>query len=491
MFCARLSRHALRTSALSLTAAGAVALGTLSAGCATSYRTLIDQNAPVEAVRAPDSTPGDDVVFVDIRVFPGDVTTPLEAHDVVVTNGVITAVRPTGEPLPVGHRIVDGAGHTLLPGLVDTHAHVLNPAAAPGASADADPVHNMQAWLYSGVTTVYDLGGFADQTLKLKTDQASGAIAGPTLYRAGMNVTGPMSHPIPLAQSLLPCPLSLAAPAILPQVATPDEARAFVDQMVAADADLIKAIVDDIPTGSPKMQPDTLAALCDAAHQHKLKCFVHTTRAEDAVMAVNAGADVLAHGVVRSALTDAQADAIAKSGADVIYTLAGWQTLVDFRDGQYVPSALMRDMAPDAVLEGFEDTARMKRESETGVFGDLANTTIAGAPHWQANIAKLRARGVTILVGTDAALPGVYPGAAVHEEMAILVAAGMPAAEVLQGATWNAAQALTAEPTFGRIAPGMRGDLLVVHGDPTNNIAASTAIHSVWQGGRAVSRVAR
>jgi imidazolonepropionase-like amidohydrolase len=106
-----------------------------------------------------------------------------------------------------------------------------------------------------------------------------------------------------------------------------------------------------------------------------------------------------------------------------------------------------------------------------------------------ANVLTLREAGVTLLAGTDTGIPGVIPGAGLHEELKALVATGIPASDVLKMATSVPADVLEPGTHRGVIDPGAPADLLLVRGDPTQNIADLDRIVGVWQQGERVDAV--
>jgi imidazolonepropionase-like amidohydrolase len=105
-----------------------------------------------------------------------------------------------------------------------------------------------------------------------------------------------------------------------------------------------------------------------------------------------------------------------------------------------------------------------------------------------ANIRKLAAAGLPFFAGTDSGVPGVFPGASMHAELAGLVAAGFSPAEVLKSATSRPAAFLDPSGSFGRVAPGQRADLLLVRGDPTADIRALDSIEGVYLEGVRLER---
>ncbi len=452
--------------------------------CADSpYRPLIGESKSHETI-----------VIQNVRLFDaidssgssGSITQ--EEMDIIIRDGKIAAIGKTGSLDTQDGFIVDGSGKTLLPGFIDTHVHMIGSGEAPWQSYPIDVEHNLHGWLYSGVTTVFDLGGFPGMTGDWQQSVQTGETLGPNIYRAGYNVTAKGSHPIPIAKELAPFPINLMVASVLPQIKNAEEAKTFVASMMEENVDFIKAVVDDIPSGSPKMNRDTLSALVEESHANGLKILVHISHAEDAVMAAEVGADALTHGVIRDELSVEQAKIIADANVPVIYTLSGWQALALMIEGKYEVSAINYDISPAGLLRGVELESG-KAFAKTPVAADMATQTLKGRQYWRQNIINLRDAGVIFLVGTDSPLPGVYPGGSYHDEMASLVEAGIAPAQILLGATSRAAKWLDKDSEFGTIEVGKQADLVLIDGNPLEDILRTTQIEMVIKSGVIVNRL--
>lgn len=435
----------------------------------------------VSATPAPNA-----MVFHDVSVFTGLETTLQPHRDVVVRDGRIVSVKPTGEAAPEGAQIVDGAGRTLLPGFIDAHTHVVGSGSPPWAMVRTSDAHNLEAYAYAGVTTTYMLGGIAGQMASLEKAMARGEMVGPRLYYTHTPITAPGSHPTVIGKELFPWPLSAVMIQMIPRPRTPAEAEAAVADTVSHDVHFVKAIVDKLPPSAPEMSAEVLKAIVDASHRRKKKVFVHIGTAEDALTAVRAGADVLAHGVYRGALSKEQAEEIARARVPLIFTLAGWVRTDALARGSFKASKMDVATVPASILESLSDDAGRAKVMD-GVFGEFGGALMANAQLWRPNVKALYDAGVVLLVGTDSPLPGVFPGSAFHEEMRLLVEYGVPAGVVLLGATARAADVLGLE--VGRIEAGRPADLVLVKGDPVARIGDAEQVEMVVLRGRVVKRV--
>jgi imidazolonepropionase-like amidohydrolase len=435
----------------------------------------------------PSSASGAPIVIQNTTVFPATGTERLANFDVIVVGDRIAAVQHTGGVLPENARIIDGAGKTLLPGLIDAHVHVNNDGAVPWAPVEVGAEHNLEAWLYSGVTTVYDLGGEGRSLEALRERLERGLLPGPRLFHTGIPITAPGGHPIPLMKALAPWYLRGVLERFIPQAEGPDDGDALVGEQLQNHADYVKLVRDSMPEGTPVLDDATMISLVRAAHARHKKVFVHIGTVDDALVAAQAGADVLAHGVYRGRVDAAQAKSLAASGVVVIPTLAAFHRIADVAHGRLRASNLDVETVPHETFDPMIADGGARLAALPGM-GDMTGQVAASEGEWAANLRALHDAGVPVVPGSDAVLPGVWAGGSLHDELRLLVDAGLSPVDVLLGATSRAAHLFLAEPDFGSIESGKRADLLLVDGDPFTDITATTRIHTVVQAGRLVVR---
>ncbi|GAA4104698.1 amidohydrolase family protein [Actinomadura miaoliensis] len=365
----------------------------------------------------------------DVRLFDG--TRVLERADVLIDGATI--VEPDGRDADV---VVDGIGRTLLPGLIDAHTHTFD-----GDLATA---------LRYGVTTELDMfclpGNLARQR-KLAAERDDVA----DLRSAGVLATAPGGHPTGVMTAMAD-QLPGAPDAVGPfdTISSAAEAEAFVAARVAEGSDYLKIVIDDGSTGwspVPTLGRDTATALVEAARAAGLRSIAHVATAADAAIALDAGVDGLGHVWSDAAPGDPAADRlierIAEQDVFVITTLA------------YIE------------VVGENDPGRAQRAKR-----------VAGALH--------RA-GVPLLAGTDATPFAPGHGDGLHRELELLTGAGLTPLEALTASTSVTADRFGLTDR-GRVAPGLRADLVLVEGDPTRDITATRDIRDVWRCGVRQSR---
>ncbi|WP_188192960.1 amidohydrolase family protein [Nonomuraea sp. SYSU D8015] len=383
------------------------------------------------------------LIFRDVRVFTGDTT--LRSANVAVSGAVILSVGEAPPPPVSGDEVIEGRGRTLLPGLIDAHAHVF-----PG---DLE-----QAALF-GVTTVLDMMADPAQAGSLR------GAAGADFRTAGTAATVPGGYGWYLVD------MGYLPP--FPTLVTPDEADAFVENRFAEGSDYLKILLDDGSTTgmpTPSMAGETAAALAAAAHDRGRLVVAHALTAETACQAVRAGADVLGHVFV-----DRPDPSLAHELGEtaVVPTLAVLGQL-------FGPGTGGKALAADPRVSPYL-TEGSRRMLTMGPFplGEGARHDLATATR---TVAELRDAGVTLLAGSDASNAGTAHGATLHQELALLVAAGLTPREALAAATSAPADRFGLHDR-GRVAPGLRADLLLVDGDPTADIDSTLDIAGVWLAG--------
>jgi len=457
---------------------------TLALGCAH----------PPLVKRTP--TPAAGYLIRDVTVFTGNPDQPLRHHsDVHVLDDRIATVSDERLDLP-GARIIDGSGKTLLPGLIDSHTHITSGMLILWRMLMLPTLDfNLRASLYSGITTIVDMGGYPTPKMERLAEQLeAGRKLGPRLMHAGKGFTGEGCHPIPMlelvADGLAPG-LAGLVPELAVQITAPDD-LAHLDAHLDAGPDFTKVFLDRIPPSAPTMDPAVLAAIVERSHARDKPVMVHVGYNADAQAVLDAGADGLAHVVYKDALDPQLAADLAERGVLVIPTVVVFDNYVKVTAEQsfdHYSELEWQTIPPDRKRA----LARPQPVEMPDEWADAERHAAENRHHMHANVATLHAAGVTLLAGSDAPNLGLSSGGSLHEELEYLVAAGLTPTEALLSATSIPAREwsrLTGTPCdHGTVAEGKRADLLLVRGDPTQNIAATQDIAEVFVGGVRLRRV--
>lgn len=425
-------------------------------------------------------------LFSAVNVFDGEQA--LGPRDVLVRDGLVVSVGEPGtlQPGPQDERI-DGTGRTLLPGLIDSHAHLESSGEAMWDLGLPDLEDIAEAYLYAGVTTIVVMQGGKAQ-FALASSARDGEIEAPRLYLSGPRITAPDGFPINLFRELVPWPFrGMVINPVMRTAADPDEARAEVNTIVDTYApDFMKLTCDALPPGTPKLGPDVLVAAIEQSRARGVRSTAHIGAPEDVMVAAEAGLDLFAHPPSGARFTEAQIARLAELGTPFVSTFRFLSASDELAKDHGTP--LERETVHADTLAAFGE--RPEKFTFPAVPPDLdVAATLAGLmDNVRQNAVALHEAGVPLFAGTDAGSPGVFPGTSLHRELAALVAAGLSPTEALAAATGAPAAFLDPTHGYGRVAPGQVADLLLVTGDPTVDISATAAIVDVFQAGHRLVR---
>lgn len=430
------------------------------------------------------------VLVHDVRVFTGDAV--LEHVDVRFRDGTITDVGPTGAPLPTD-AVVEGAGRTLLPGLIDLHVHLSLGATPPWFLVLPSPEHAAKSMVYGGVTAVLDMAGDPRVMNALRADIARGAWLGPHVVFAGKGLSVPGAYPLDLTRDVYGelAYRSVNGKAFI-GARTLDELLAAVDDNADAGASFVKLFVATIPPGqdppTPRLPEAWVKAAVERAHARGLRVAAHVDTVEDALICARSGVDLLAHGVETSSVSGSDLAALVASGIQFEPTLVNWRRFDELLDATFDPTQTERATQPARALASFSPDALRAHASvlEGSSFQSWADALAAHRADRVANAKAMFDAGVPLRVGSDAGGSiATFPGA-LHEELRLLVDAGIPTLAVLEAATKGNALFLDPDARFGRVSPGFEADLVLVEGDPTVDIRRTEEIVQVYVGGEPV-----
>lgn len=392
-------------------------------------------------------TAGKSVAITNVRIFDGSKVIPNGI--VVITDRTITAAGPK-VAVPPGAEVIDGTGATVLPGFIDSHTHTWGDALVRAA--------------VFGVTTELDMFTDPGFARSMREEQAkTGAPGRADLLSAGYLATAPGGHGTEYGMTV-------------PTLTKPEEAQDWVDARIAEGSDYIKIVSEDAKLYGGEIQTldkATIQALIEAAHRRGKLAVVHIGTLKTAKEALEAGADGLVHIFTDQAPDQEFIDLAVKKRAFVIPTLTVVESTIGVASG--------RSLTEDPRLATYltpEEVQNMRR--------GFPKREISFQNALEA-VRRLAAAGVPILAGSDAPNPGTTHGASIHRELELLVAAGLSPTQALTAATWTPAKTFGLKDR-GQIIQSHRADLVLVKGDPTQDITATRDILKVWKVGQEIAR---
>lgn len=428
------------------------------------------------------------------RIFVGNGPV-IESGGVLIKNGKIEEVYngSTPEPKSVKADVVEAAGKTLLPGLIDVHVHLAAPGgfytSASAIKPDKIMPRALAAYLYSGVTTVKSAGDPLDELLKLRAAIASGERLGAELLLCGPMFTTAGGHGTEYFKSLPDARRKAVEQQTLRLPGTPEEARAQVAQLKKDRVDGIKAILEAGQAGMlfNRMDLQILRAVAGESRKQNLPIVIHTGSARDVADALAAAPDGIEHGSARDRIPDdlfTQMKAHNIAYDPTLTALDGMQSLIA-GSAEPLDRPLVQQVGPPELIRSSKQflassgAAEMQaRMRDFGLTLDQGKQNLLGA--WRA--------GVMLVTGSDSGNPLVLHGPAIHRELQLWVEAGIPIPVALQAATYNAARLLRIDHRTGLIQKGREANLLLVDGNPLKDIKQTESIQRVIFKGERIDR---
>lgn len=402
-----------------------------------------------------------DLLLRDTHLIDGTGSAPREHVDVLIADGLIATVAPTGQ-LPTGERlrVIEGRGRTLLPGFLDCHVHV---STLPGKDAMAEvmapesllvlrSVPHLSATLDAGVTTVRDLAG-ADSGYRSAVDQH--LVRGPRLLIAIriLSITG--GHGDWRTVEGLALDTGPGAGAIAD---SPAEFVRAVREVLRQGADWVKVAATggmgspgSHPESGGLSEPELRAVVAEAERHGGVGVAAHAQGAAGIAAAVRSGVRSIEHGYQ---IDDPTIDLMGERGTWLVPTL----------------STLTRPLS-----DGLAPWVAVKRRTMKEQASERLHAALSA--------------GVPVALGTDA---GIAPHGTNLTELGLLVDHGLSPMAALVAGTSGAARMLGLDDQVGSIVPGMRADLVLTDVDPVTEITALAdpdRITLVVQDGRVVKEL--
>lgn len=408
---------------------------------------------------------------------------PVERASILVENGRISRIAKEKMQALPHSTVIDATGKTILPGLIDMHAHLLSGGfdtiSEKSITYDATNEQKvLKQMLYWGVTAVYNPVQPLEVGLQRRTQAAEQLFPSPRLFISGPGFTASGGW----------------AGTFEPTARVEPKDAKEVEQKLAlledAKVDIVKVFYEDMScafvTPLPKLAQPLLEAIIREAHRRNMKVMAHVYDNEGHKDAMRAGADIMAHSAVTASVDNEYIELAKKNNTLYLATLSIYHDTFDEKAirgfiaqdfvQQTVPKKTLDTLAENGPLDDFERTIH-----QTYIQKQL--------PTIRDNLRRVFEAGVAIGVGPDTGVMGAFPGLSVHREMELMVQSGIAPAYVLVAATKTAARYLGQEH-LGTIEKGKIADLVIVKGNPLDDIRNTRRIDTVIKDGGIVNREA-
>jgi len=422
------------------------------------------------------------ILLQNIRIIDGMGNPPKENQDIFISDGKIQAFGPAGTLKTLtGVKNIDGKGLTALPGLIDAHIHVQGGwrGGNDNGPRPATLKWDLLALLYNGITQVYDVGNIPDRAADARDIVAAGGWMGPDIKIAGTYFeTAPVGAVG--SNTLLPVPDAGYIGSQLDVMK-----NIYGVEMVKAHSGINSQVLRVLVKEAHKRD---MRVICDLWHnngnpwiarQTHLDGYAHNTfmavspTPEAAKILAQEGTFVIATSVVMDAFAGTR---FKKEGLDYI------------KD-----NSLILNVQPPHYIEahnngGLKATLDRHAAIMEAITGDVAPADVMReqAVQWTRILVD---NGVLVGLGTDSAYPTVWFGESLHREMEIWVnESGISPLRTLQAVTYDNARILKLDNRTGSIQTGLEGDLLIVEGNPAQNISDTRNIKYVISNGKLVDR---
>jgi len=444
------------------------------------------------AIDSPAGTPAPPRALTGATLIDGRGGPPVAGANVILRDGKIDCAGSAAQcPVPEGVDVTDVHGLWIAPGLIDAHVHFSQTGWADGrpdsidvrgthpydqveADLKANPERYGRSYVCSGVTAVFDVGGYA-WTLRLH-DRFE-----PDTLLPHVDAAGPLL-------STLDHWLNLPAEPQFMVLKDDASAREGVRYLASQGAHAVKVwYIVRPPDLTVEASAAAVAAAGDEARKHNLPLIVHATGLAEAKAALRAGATLLVHSVWDQPVDQEFLDLATHNGTILIPTLTVSRGYVRMSRSavEHTPVAIddPNGCVDKSTLARIAETPSVPTTVTAATLALRDERTTKAEGFAAQNLKTLMAAGIPIATGTDAGNPLTLHGPAIYAEMEAMQRAGMTPMQVIVSSTAVAARAMRRESEFGTVEKGKDADLIIVAGDPSADIANMRKIRYVVRGG--------
>ncbi|MEE4265451.1 MAG: amidohydrolase family protein [Desulfobacteraceae bacterium] len=432
----------------------------------------------------------------NISLFTGDADQEIiENADILIKDGRIERIGKFSMP-ETDCRIIDGTGKMAIPGLIDHHIHINAPGSPPWFPVLPNQNlvdRNLSAFLYAGITTVFDMGGPSGDLKETKERIEREETLNPRFFYAGKVFTAKGGHPDWMVRELVPWP---ADAFLIRQIAFLVESRKDIAPAIAQNkalgSSLTKIMVDQIPLGIPSLYEPLVAEIVKESDRAGLIVGSHIGSESDLLTGLNSGVRFFCHAPYRSSVSDSTIAAMKEKQAMIIPTLVVFEYSARFFKGALEFNRLDKQIIDPQILDAYQSIPDGGLDAGDPRLESWIHDLLTYQDIKYENVRKMKKAGIPIIAGSDSPNIATVAGASLHTEMRLLVEkCGFTPTEAVAAATSVSGDMLartTGVKGLGRIRKGGPADLLILNEDFRDDITGTENIFMVVSNGKIVDR---
>ncbi len=425
------------------------------------------------------NTPPEAVLLKGVTLIDGSGTAPQKNVSLLIRgDSIAQIVTDSLTDIFENARVVDMQGKTIMPLLIDAHAHL---GLLKGTAIDTanytrqNIIRQLEHYQHFGVGAVLSLGSDRETIFALRDSSQQQQLPGAMILTAGYGFSAPNSGP----------PADGGFDKVY-RPTTPEQAVEDMRQLAALKPDFVKIWVDDFGGSAPKIKPEIYQAIITEAHRHQLPVAAHVYYLDDAKKLVAAGINVLAHSIRDKPVDDALLQMMKENNVAYIPTLTrDLYTFIFVQNPEWLNDPFFRASLELGVLDMLTSEAYLQKMAKDPALPEHQ----AAYEMAVRNLKKVYEAGIHIAMGTDSgAQPERAQGFSEHLELQLMYEAGIPVMDVIAIATTNAAQTLGIDKNFGTLAVGKKASFIILNSNPADDIKNTRDIVQVWSNGKEIGQ---
>lgn len=423
-----------------------------------------------------DPAPARPLIIEQTTLIDGSGREPVANASLLISDGTIRRIIRGSFPPQQrrGAEVIDGRGKYLIPGLMDIHVHLRGGTEVTSSGLrkikvnKKDGIQMLHSYLYSGVTAIYDMGNNPDYIFALRQEERAGKLLAPRIFTTGSIVTHPGSH-------------GSGPGAVL--IDRWPEGKPALDAHIRRAPDMVKLTYEERGWGArpaiPLLPLDIMQNIVEYYNDQGIRSTVHASSERRARQAIFAGVDTLAHPVIQGPTTEEFARLVSAKRIPMATTLTIGENYSRLaQHPEYLDQALYQAVLSQAEIARLKTQKSAQYKQQTWTWWMQIMTPVA-----QQNLRMIHDQGGILALGTDQSM-----GPAVHREMELLAAAGIPNLAIIRIATLNAAVFLGREAQLGSLAEGKLADMVLLNKNPVEDIDNAKDIAMVFKQGASIDR---